>query len=750
MIKRAVVIVLASLLLLFSAILLNRNPIETLGIPAVQPSDQAAADILPADDTGSGGKVQLTFSESGHFFSETVDVAIFASVSGAVIHYTTDGTDPTSDSEEYTEPLRFESLKTMQVITLKAIAVHGDTVTRPAAHTFFVGQGIDQRFDTLVFSLSTNPEYLYDYDTGILVAGRERDEYIKDNPGANIIPTDPANYNWRGMEGERPVYVEVFTPEGERVIAQAAGIRVNGGWSRSNDQKSLRLVARKEYEPSAGKFHFDFFPEDSISDGYGSPLIEYDTIVLRDGANDRNFGMLRNELGSLLALEAGLRVTSPARAAAVFVNGEYYGFAWIQVRINEQYLQDIYSAPTQDFEVIGNGEQWLESDNTAALMDLEYLNSFANKNLSDDAVFRELESIVDIGNLLLYYAVEIYLGNDDWPGNNMKRWRYTGPQVDGLAPELDGRWRYAVYDLDWILDLYNNNSTDRTFQNVMGSGEKQSPMLKSLLKRPDMADRFTMILCDLAANIVTEENVRETVEKLYSEAESEINTAISDYKYDGWVSEYSVQDNHASMINYTKNRSAYILKSLRDYFGYADDMFEVSVTGGEAVIGTQQGASARYFSHLTVPLSPVLPRYTVFDHWIVNGVDVYEPDITVSSADARGGVVSVELVTREELPALVFSEAHASTESSGCTLVNPNGQTVRTDGLFVSNDPQNLQKWALPAASVKPGEALTLAGKGSADTGDLFKIKMGFNVKQGRLLILSDETGRVLDTVAVP
>ena len=50
-----------------------------------------------------------------------------------------------------------------------------------------------------------------------------------------------------GRESERDMYVEVYDSKGNQLIAQAAGGRVVGGYSRANEQKSWRLIARNEY-----------------------------------------------------------------------------------------------------------------------------------------------------------------------------------------------------------------------------------------------------------------------------------------------------------------------------------------------------------------------------------------------------------------------------------------------------------------------------------------------------------------------
>jgi len=756
--RKWIILSLAVVLTVTSTVLLNVNPAVQPGLPGylAAVSGQESADNRSGDvsETSENEILQPVFSHSEHFYDSEISVSITASMTGAGIFYTLDGTEPTVGSARYTGPITIKLLdkNEINVVTIKAIAVSGDIITRPLVHTYFTGSKIFDRFDTLVFSLSTDPDHLYDYDTGIFVEGRTRTEYRRENPREKIEPPSPANFNWRGMEGERPVYAEVFESNGERVIAQAAGVRVHGGWSRASQQKSIRLIARNEYQPGQGKFHYDFFPDDTVKDGYDTPFGKYDQLILRNGANDRDFAMIRNEVGYRLAQMAGLQVVSPARPAAVFLNGEYYGFAWLQVRVNAQYLQDIFSAPTRHFQVVGMGEYWIDTDDPAERRAIEDLNGFYTKDLSNDAIFAEFEQLVDVDQLLLYYALQTYLGNQDWPHNNLKRWRYIGEQEDGFLPELDGRWRYVTFDLDWILGLYEDppDADKPTFQDMMElENERYSHMLNALFVRSDMADKFAMIMCDIAANVVTGQNVNGLISELFGISRNEIRHALTAKKYAGWVSSDSILSNHFNMYKVTGERSAYIFRSLRDHFGWDDDMFTVEVTGAEAYIGTQKGFSANYFSHLKIPLRPALPEHTVFDHWVVNGSVINKPEIEVSLADAVDGVVKVELVTRVELPVLMFGEAYGSSAQNGCTLYNPGEEEVHTGGLYMSNDISNPFLWAIPDARVEPGGILELAGKGSKDIGDLHKIRMGFNARRGQRLYLSDETGTVITHILV-
>jgi len=742
---------LALAILIVTLVLLDRNPApddvqEDYLQESYDEHDELYEDpvlLIDEDD----GYLTLAFSETGHFFTSGVTVDITTSIPDARVYYTIDGSIPTTESNLFTQPLDINHASRLgvQAVVLRAIAVYDEMVTRPLTHTYFFGGGVDTRFSTLIFSLSTNEEHLFDHETGIFVGGRLREDFIRDNPDRDIIPPDPANFNERGRESERPIHVEVITQYGERVLTQAAGARTHGGWSRGIEpQKSIRLIARTEYEPTASRFNFDFFGNDYMLDEFGAPLSRFNTLILRNGANDRDFGMLRTEVGFILARKAGLPISSPVAPVAIFLNGEYYGFAWLHVRMDVRYLQDKFNRPRQDFDLIGSGEGWTDTDNYQARQSFYELNSFAHQNLLDDEIFEHLVSIVDIDELLLYYALQIYLGNEDWPWNNLRLWRYTGEQVEGLPPELDGRWRYVVYDLDWILGLYHDVFYKPTFTNVIGGESPRSPLLTNILTRPDMANKFTMIMNDIAANLVTEQIITDLINYLYDQSRDEIGHAINANFYSHWVSHITVGNNHAEMIYFASRRHEIIFSNLIDHFGFEDEMFEVEVTGGLARIGTQVAESSRYFSHLVVPIAPYLPRFYAFDHWVLNGERIYEELITISIEDAIDGVVNLTLITRPAFPILMFESAYEAPDSNGLVLTNPSDETIDTAGLFLSNNSNDLKRFPLPSTTIEPGGYLVLAGRRSDTTDD--RIIMSFNVQEGRMLILSDENGVVIDT----
>jgi len=711
----------------------------------------------------------VQFSETEHFFTSGVDVEITSSICAARIFFTTDGSLPTTESVEYSEPIYLKLQQEVYAVVLRAVAKYEGMMSPIITHTYFVGENVNERFGDgiYIFSLSANPDYLFGHEYGILVGGALREEFINSNPDREIgwWTQGPANFNMRGVEWEREIHVETFFASGERVLVQYAGVRVHGASSRFLPQKTLRVYARSRYSPNIGRFNFDFFP-DNISN-YNTPIISTNTFFLGNGQADFFHGDIRNELAFCLARRAGL-LAPPTAPAAVFINGEYYAFAWLRPRVDERYLQDFFVTETRDWVIttdqfpwarynvdiddVMRTNSWIVLDDAQTSNDLELMRYLGETDLIDDVNFARVKSLICIDNFLLYFAFNIYIANDDWPGNNSRLVSYRGS-----TGGIDSRWKRIVVEADVAFDFSRHFDwiTLDTLNRVLGISDHDeiqytTRLFANLLSRTDMADLFTIIMCDLAANIITTEKVDESINSIFNESVwNEYPFHLAQWGEGQWVdfglSIPHLQEEHEIIRNFAATRHEYIFQSLSDYFGFPLDMYTVKITGGEAIIGTQRGTSSRYFNHLVVPITPILPEFTAFDHWLLNGEPIYESDITVSLADAIDGYVSLELVTRPFIPPLVIADAFVTERGNGSSLLNPHDVSVRTTGLFLSNCPRNLHMWQLPAATVPTGAALELAGRRTGDFSHRFNIQMNFDIRDGQVIFLSDANGQILD-----
>ncbi|MCK5078165.1 MAG: chitobiase/beta-hexosaminidase C-terminal domain-containing protein, partial [Calditrichia bacterium] len=181
----------------------------------------------------------VQFSQNGGFFSSSFLVLLSGNNNGETIYYTTDGSEPTSTSTTYINPILIDETKIIRAIMLGDGVLPGKIIT----NTYFMNET-----STLpVISISSTPANFWDTDSGIYVMGENAEP---DFPyfGANFWE------NW-----ERPINIELFETDGNQVLNSGAGVKIFGGWSRGFEQKSISIFARGKYGNS--EFNYQLFSE---------------------------------------------------------------------------------------------------------------------------------------------------------------------------------------------------------------------------------------------------------------------------------------------------------------------------------------------------------------------------------------------------------------------------------------------------------------------------------------------------------
>ena len=746
----------------FSVYMLENHADLQVSLPTTyETAEDAGYDPVP--ESVSTGKLNVKFPQKKTFYSEDVDVELTSDNGNAVIYYTTDGNDPTEKSKLYSEPIHLTAKNRETCTTVKAIAVDGEEKSDIAVKSYIVGRNVEQRFsdDTLVFVLSSDEYNLYDYYNGIAVEGYLRDEFLKNEyKGGEINPTAPANYNMGGRESERPMYVEVFDSKGEQLISQAAGARVVGGYSRAVDQKSWRLIARNLYSEGNGKFKYPFFTGNT--DGYGNFLTRYDRVTLRNGANDREFAGLRDELTMTLAAEAGFPDTQAVTPAAVFLNGEYYGYAWLHEAYSEDYLEMMYGGSKENFRIVGSKELEVESDNeedAQAIADWQRVVELAEKDLTFDIYFNEFCQKVDIDNLMMYYAMQIYVDNKDWPGNNFKVWRYypaDGEITD--SPYLDGKWRFLLFDAEYAWGLYGAGYSDDTLRAVLTGKHMQgaSHILRGLLYRKDMQEKFADTVCELTASAFSPENVKARLEELIAESDAEQMYALKNGNTSEWANEWTFADSRQQIRDFAEYRPTIMKNSFMRRFGISGERYNVSfraptgasIKAGALTAKAGESASIAYFTEYGTELA-ALPYdgYTV-DHWDINGMTYTGNTVRIDSslADTNGNVtVSLYLNNPGTPGAVRITELYTAGDDDAAVITNSTAESVNLRGWYLSDKATEPDRYELPDTEIPAGGSVTIVFKDNNGTSALMKHRTNFSLKPGETLYLND---RKLNTVS--
>lgn len=655
------------------------------------------------------------FSLSEHFYddSATLEFTYTDDYGAYEIYYTTDGTIPTAGSELYTEPIEIESTRRTVLYPYIARALHEDgTWSDSSHHTYIFGKFVKlDRFNTIVISLSTDPYNLYDYEYGIMIEGLLRDEWRYNNPKAEIIPPTPANYNLRGRESERPVHIEIFTKNGERVINQNGGIRIYGGWSRAHKQKSFKVFARKDYD-EINWFYYNFFGDDYSQNG--NLINRYKRFVVRNSGNDYGGAFIRDELFVTLARDSGFPDTERVIPVSVFMNGDYFGFYWLHDVYCDEYFEERYGKYDGQFAVLGNTEIYKEGEDEfekEAAIDYREMYKYAYKDLTQDSIYNELCELLDVENYMMYCAINTYIDNTDWPHNNNKSYRYFAASGEEYRDEFpfDGKWRYMMHDTDHGGGAWGKGYNMNSVQDILK--KDKSPMLMALMERDECREFFVTYMLDLLNGGFSEENFISRANQMNAARTIEMDNFLATSKYAPGASMSSVANNMKSIREFAENRPTAMIRNLRSTFKlgttYTVDIINHNDCGVTVNTYTTYKSefNGTYIIDYPTTINAVIPVGNDFSHWIVNGKTVYSKIINVQETS------TIELILKdaEDNPKLIIDEISSRGQNDYIGLYNPYNVAISTVGYAMSDSyefgkkPDSLKK-----DTVAPGESIVI------------------------------------------
>ncbi len=529
-------ITLALLLILCTAVLAGCNKTGTGSDTTPAPTGTASGDVtpdgtptpVPPTPTPTGNYVG--FSLDSGFYEKTQKVALTCNVEGAKIYYTLDGSTPTDSSTLYKGELTVSrKLYTQNVLAaqkntsasnnytpsfpvdkctvIRAIAYLPDGTTTPVAHaSYFVGLDRESYGDVPVISIITDFDNLYDYETGIYVLGKTYDDWILEDPSNAHLEgwQKVGNYSNRGREWERAVSVELITANGAVGFKQNMGLRIMGGASRNQTQKSLKLYAREEYE--AKNLKYALIPDNY--DENGNLIDKFRTFVLRVGGNDADSARLRDPYLQYLVKDARFE-TQQSTPCVVFLNGEYWGMYTINEDYTDNHFENNYGIDNKNIVLIKRGE--LEEGEEADLeLFYDMYRYITGNDMSNAANYQKACELADMGSFVDYFAFQLYIYNQDgiFEDNNWRIWRVRN--ADGATEYSDGKWRFAVYDTDYSTGIYdgaNLANTDNLSAAVGPSSAQErednissyrmTELFRSLLENDTFREELILALCDM-------------------------------------------------------------------------------------------------------------------------------------------------------------------------------------------------------------------------------------------------------------
>ena len=630
----------------------------------------------------------ITFSHTGGFYSDAIELTMTSDQTGAAIYYTLDGSEPdhtntsgtpyqyknnypgggllnrSTQTHIYEGPITINDRSAMpyhlagintrfsntarqpQQNIYKGTVIRAKLVKENAltpqieTHTYFISPEGSNRYDLPVVSISTNEPHFFDYHSGIYVPGVVADEWVTNNSVNDWNDGRPANYNQRGDVWEKPAHFEYFPKNGDPVYKHDVGIRIHGGWSRAFYRKSLRLYARNSYG-TGNTFTYPFFGDLKARGDANRQVNDFRRLILRNSGNDYDISLYRDALMHELAKD--LPVATMAYNPVIhFINGEYWGIINMRERYDQHYIESHYGVNADDVAILeawGNVDQGIPEDRSQFYTIVNYAQ---NNDPANNTHYQWIKERVDIESLANYYAAQIYFYNTDWPQNNMTFWRNREGVYSPGAPEgHDGRWRWMLYDTDFGMNLWGSNQWNNGLARVVNDAtDPSSRIFKRLLRNTEFKNRFINIVTDQLNSCFSPAFIQQKV-NAYNARLASSRTE----HYNRWL---SGTDTGNSIKTFASQRPAYVLTQTGTQFGLSGtSLLTVNRTGngGKVRVNTLSldsdmaslpnpetpfPWSGTYFKNIPITLTATDEPGYRFSHWLINGTRQYVKETTVT------------------------------------------------------------------------------------------------------------------------
>jgi len=632
----------------------------------------------PGTPNGATGIENLTegevlFSPSVKFFQGTITVSLSGNTAEGIIRYTTDGSEPDESAAEYTGSMEVNTTTIIRARIFK----EGHLPGRTCSFNYIDQDDIDA--DNMpVIAISTDPYNLYNDSDGLFENAENR-------------------------ELEKPAHVEFIEPDGGVGFSVDAGLKIFGNEPSSGEhQHKLALFARSKY--GYGSFETHLFPD--------KPIEQFESFILRNETME-----FWDVIASRLIDEEAVANQS-YRPTIVFINGEYWGTKFLREKINEHFVAANFGVNPDSVDVIMGIESPVElyNEDWPIAGDLEdykeLVHYLLDHDLSDPANYEYITTWIDIHNFITYQASEIYFGNIDWPGNNMKWWRERNE---------NGIWRWILFDVDagmgaWEGPGYNSmeHATKPDHHDQWPNPPWSTLILRTLLENQEFEERFIQRSLDLLNTDFTEERVNRELDILVSETEQEIRNHTRRW----WGSYGQWEDWVEELRSWAKYRATRVRIHIKNYFdmGTIRDINLNCDPPGAGQIRVNSRLIERfpwegkYFEDLPVDLEAIPAYGYKFTGW--DGVEASDSSISVSLDESKELTARFEPESWYEPVVINEINYHSAPEDNPedwIELYNNGAESVDLSG-WVVKDSEDAHAFVIPGSqNLEPGEYLVVS-----------------------------------------
>lgn len=447
----------------------------TVGRPLTNPSSSCVFDSPSPGSANSGtcltgiASTPSIAPASGWFGAggpPIVPAAVGPTPPGVTLRYTIDGRDP-----ELSDPLLSELPPLTATTALSVRAFASDAAPGPVVTRTYIRRADEPVLP--IASVTTDPEHLWDEETGIYVMG----------PNASFeYPFLGANF-WQPWS--RFSRLEWMSAEAEPLATAELDLEIHGGWSRGEPQKSFRIDFKNRY---SGDLEVPGLFERRPG------LSAFNNLNFRNGGQSSWTNKFQDAFLCDLALAFSSVPAAAWQPMELWLNGEYWGVYGAREKTDERWASDIYGFAESEVEMLN---QWEPLAGPASAFEVSVAPVLALPPASP-AFASAFGQTFDIPAFIDYHIFEIHGQNVDWLSadwglKNLKYFRNGG----------GGPWRYVLFDLDACFGAWGtppaHNALDYALNPPFPS--IHSDLLEAFLDNPTLRCGFANRYNDLLNSV---------------------------------------------------------------------------------------------------------------------------------------------------------------------------------------------------------------------------------------------------------
>lgn len=474
-------------------------------------------------------------SVAGGSYDTAQQVAFSTETPDTKVYYTLDGTEPTQNSTRYSG-----AISVNKTGVIRARAYRDGYIDSPInTVTYFIGE----EHSLPLVSIVADPDSLFNKVSGIYELGPDP-ELVQ----GSTIHYEKANYLERGKESERPASFEVFDENGQEVFNQNVAIRIQGGYSRDNAQKSFSVIARSEYGP--GTMQYSFFDD--------RPFTEYKSIILRQGGQDQNIAKIKEAVTLSLVQDKGFNfLTQAFKPYVMYLNGEYWGVYFMMEKRNEFYISQHEGIDDPDsINVLYASTRTKQGNREDYDKAVKYIKTH---DMSQKESFKYVAQYIDTDSFMDEMICEIWVANTDYA--NMEYYQVPG-----------GKYKQIYYDFCWTFGSSKYpDGIHPTLKRRMDDDVCCSTLFGGLLDYKPWRDKFIERFAWALKEVYNPERVLAAIDKYADLVRDEIPDERA--KFGGSVSSW--EKNVENMRSFTKGRGKELVKQMKSLFSLSQEQIKM-------------------------------------------------------------------------------------------------------------------------------------------------------------------------------